>query len=423
MRHLKLYAGVFVVLCACSIAWSNASPAKAAVVVTGTLWTGTSTCPNGLASCTGATGYLLSPSIAIPSNSTPFYIKCSSGTGLSSSSVKLYLATAPVTNAPLSGFTSLGSSVYSVLGGGLWYNNILAIYNTSGVSTSTLTAQCGGTIQVSDNVAFYNAPVVIMMYPTNGTTTPANFPYWDVEVQNYPSTTATLAVNYGRSASALIYNDTTLAYTPAAPATDYTWLRSESLWNPPMAIPSTWYAQAVLNWNGVITTSSVISFSVNPNLLNSTTSPYYSPYALLPTGAETSSTLASSTGNCTFNTTTTSALASFLDPLDLIGVIEQGACNALAFSFIPNSAEQYNLGVSFNAAIPKKKPPFGYFVSIMSDMQSFNVATSTTSTPLLNATSSRAIYAVYLPLDNGVATIVAFMLMLWFFNRGRHIEL
>ena len=189
-----------------------------------------------------------------------------------------------------------------------------------------------------------------------------------------------------------------------------------------------WYAYAIYTQPAVpelslpeaTTTTGIIDFYINP-FASSTQYTYTS----LSTG-ETSSTLASSTTNCQFlaSSASSSALIQFFDPLDLIGAIQSGACNALSFSFIPNSSEQADLSYRFNnlGDTIKTKPPVGYFSLAIADMQSFALASSSTST-ILDTTSTEAVYGVFEPLDAGVASIIGFMLLLWYFNRGRHLEI
>jgi ABC-type Co2+ transport system permease subunit len=81
------------------------------------------------------------------------------------------------------------------------------------------------------------------------------------------------------------------------------------------------------------------------------------------------------------------------------------------------------VGAQFGAVgqVISKKPPLGYFGAAIADMGSFSVASGTTST-ILDPTSTTKVYGLVEPLDAGVASVIGLMLLLWFFNRGRHFE-
>lgn len=108
------------------------------------------------------------------------------------------------------------------------------------------------------------------------------------------------------------------------------------------------------------------------------------------------------------------------NPLDSISY---GGCMVLTFGFIPSASEQSAITAQFSsvATVVSQKPPIGYFEQAIGDMQGFSVASSSSSS-ILDATSTAEIYAVYGPLDAGVASVIGFMVLLWFYNRGRHFD-
>ena len=182
-----------------------------------------------------------------------------------------------------------------------------------------------------------------------------------------------------------------------------------------------WYAYAEytapavpeLSLPAATDTTPVIDFYIDPA---ATATPY--TYPSISTG-ETSSTLANPLNSCASTATSGTPFADAV-----IGDIGQVICQTASYLFIPNSAEQSSIGASFSALknTIATKPPVGYFALAIADMGSFSVATSSTSS-ILDATSTSEIYSIYEPLDAGVASVVGFMLLLWLFNRGRHIEI
>lgn len=110
---------------------------------------------------------------------------------------------------------------------------------------------------------------------------------------------------------------------------------------------------------------------------------------------------------------------------DPVGNIKQGVCGAFIWAFIPGAADQSDLNAhlaALNEAV-KNKPPFGYFSAITSAFNAFQIATSTTSTALLNASGTTVFASTFSTLDLGLAAILWFLFAWYIFHRIKKIQL
>jgi hypothetical protein len=242
--------------------------------------------------------------------------------------------------------------------------------------------------------------------PTNGTTTPF-FHAWHLNETGLSTSTTLTIVMWDYATSTFLdfahpWNDGALNNGTSSAVVVPSSIRPS-----PLATSTLYYAQAGIFEPGSSTplaVSAVISFTIDWSL------------GVLQEG-ETSSTLSTGTSDCQYSS------SSFIS--DPIGVIENSICNSLVFLFIPNTPEKRDIsdflsGIGTSVA---HKPPFGYFSSFSEQISLIQNSSSSTSTPLLDTTSTTALAPVLAPLDAGTATIVWGMFALWGFHRARHIQL
>jgi hypothetical protein len=246
-------------------------------------------------------------------------------------------------------------------------------------------------------------------FPIEGSTTP-DFPSWKI----YDPFTA-----FSASTSLDIFCSQSTTSWQSCAATQfhvnnaaYTIYKNIPLYLPAYVAPVHWYAYAEYKDPGLGSdvTTTILDFYIDPNSTGTAdTFPSLS-------GGSTSSTIPT-TANCQF---TSSSI--FVDP---VGVIQNGICNALTFLFIPNEPQKADLSLRFGAiqAAVSKKPPFGYIGSAVTALSALQEPTSSTSTPLIDASATAALAPVIGPLDVGMASIIGLLLLLWYFHRSRHIEL
>jgi len=258
------------------------------------------------------------------------------------------------------------------------------------------------------------------------TSTIPDFARWSVSWVNAGSLPpGTMSVYYGLSTTTMNYHDD-VDFSPYVSANPLPILKSHSLWFPPLAIPITWYAEAIDHGATSSVFSNIMTFSISPDAAAppvSTDTALMAPFSGLG-GGETSSTLASSTTNCGALFVSSSSFWS-----DPIGAISNGAangiCNAINFLFVPNSAEQADIAGSFNfeKTEVQNKPPFGYVAGVVSSFNSFSPATSTTSTPLLDTSGTSIFGTAFHALDVGLALILWFLFGWYIVHRAKQIEL
>lgn len=246
-----------------------------------------------------------------------------------------------------------------------------------------------------------NLSLLAFVLPQNGSTT-TDFSSWQVYqpyAQVDPNFGDILAVHYGQSSSSFPYTDQRTL--PASHQINFI-TKNTPLFTASDTPPLTWFAYAEY----YDTSSPLGAFDVSSSIVTF----FIDPNAYLPPPATT-------TALCAFTTGT------FLS--DPIGVIAQGACRVIVYSFIPTDAQNADLGTRYKAVQLNisKKPPFGYITSAISAFSpiSSSSATSSTST-ILNASGTAALAPILHPLDAGIATIIGFMLLTWIFNRARHFE-
>lgn len=246
-------------------------------------------------------------------------------------------------------------------------------------------------------------------FPVNGTTT-GLFYYWQLETTNIdPASTTIVIVASGINSSTLSWNNprddgaifNSVSSTQQVPANIVV----------PAIATSTYYAEAGLFHQGSGTpyaSTGIISFTLDLSVPN--------PQNPGGTISETSSTPPMTT-SCQYTS------SSFLG--DPIGNIQQGICQALYFLSVPNSLQQSDLGYRFGVvkASVQKKPPFGYFGSISGALSSLNFASTTSSTPVMDAMSSAALSPFTSKMDAGIALSLWMLLVVFLFHRARTIEL
>jgi hypothetical protein len=123
------------------------------------------------------------------------------------------------------------------------------------------------------------------------------------------------------------------------------------------------------------------------------------------------------TGSCNFTSS-----SFFGDP---IGNIQQGICNALTFLFVLSPVQHSDINNRFSTFKygVVNKPPFGYLIIAKNEFAALTPSTSSASSTLLNASGTAALHLVFGPLDLGLASIIFFLLLLWIFHRGRHLDI
>ena len=113
--------------------------------------------------------------------------------------------------------------------------------------------------------------------------------------------------------------------------------------------------------------------------------------------------------------------SSFVD--DPVTNLRIGFCQAMTWVFLPSSDQQSSLGSLFSSIGSKvaNKPPFGYFTSASNEINGLSADTSS-SAPLMNASTTLAMAGVLNPLDTGLALVISLMLLTWIYHRARHFE-
>ncbi len=256
---------------------------------------------------------------------------------------------------------------------------------------------------------------VSLLYPTNGTTSP-DFSNWVIGWSgDVPY--GTMHVVYGMSSSSLNYDDS-VDFDPFISANPLPITKSQPLFFIPLAIPATWYAQVEDIGATETVFSDIVSFEIDPNFENPTSTATDTTLAgpfLGVGGGETSSTIPNPTTNCEY--TSSSFLA------DPVGNIQNGICNALVFLFIPNSAEQTAMNAKFNDTWTQisNRVPFGYVGIIMAAFQSFKEG-ATTST-LITSSTYIALSLVLDPLKTGISFMLILLLAFAIFQFARTIKL
>jgi len=215
-------------------------------------------------------------------------------------------------------------------------------------------------------------------------------------------------VAYGFSTSTFEYNDTA-DFSPYVSSNPFAFNKTQPLFYVPLSNPATWYAQAYDVGATETVYSVIVSFQVSPEASPpaSSTSTILAGFLGIPTSTITE------VGSCSTLTST--------DPFG----IEMFICNALNFLFVPNTAEQQNLGVLFSGLQTTygNKPPFGYFTAISTAISAFNIEGTSTSIFDLDATTTAGVAGVFNPLDLGLASIVWLLTAFWVFHRARTIQL
>ena len=256
---------------------------------------------------------------------------------------------------------------------------------------------------------------VSLLFPASATTSP-DFSNWVVG-WNGGVPYGTMHVLYGLSSSSLNYDDSA-DFDPFISANPLPIHKSQALFFVPLAIPVTWYAQAMDVGASETIFSDIVSFEINPDFANpistSTNTTLAGPF-LGVGGGETSSTLPNPTTNCQYSS------SSFFD--DPIGNIQNGICNALVFLFIPNSAEQTAMNLKFNDTWTQisNRVPFGYAGIIISAFQSFQAGTTTST--LITSSTYTALSSVLSPLKTGIAFLLILLLAFAIFYFVRTIKL
>ena len=304
--------------------------------------------------------------------------------------------------------SDLGSYL-SLLGGGGTFTYPSPIFGSAAADFSGLPYFCLGD---SSGDCPDGASSAITLYAP-GITTP-DFENWVVSESAAPSSTTFLQVLYGNSPSSFSYTDR-VSFSPFVSANPTPVSKSQPLWFPPLAVPSTWYAKAqALDASGsVLASTPVQTFYIDP----SSAAPASSTLEMLSkfhslAGGETSSTI-STTVNCQISS------SSFL--ADPVGNIQNGICNALSFLFLPNSAQQSDITTRFSGlgGQIKNKPPFGYFNGVYGSLTGFdNNGTST----LIDASTTTAFGGFFGPIDDGITALLWFLFALWVVRTFRQLN-
>ena len=256
--------------------------------------------------------------------------------------------------------------------------------------------------------------------PTSGGTSP-DFPTWQLALADL-STTSTyrIDVEYQEAGTSLTTDDFNII-SPITSVAIGLIGKSRPLFDP-TATSTIWSATAFLTTNtstaffineidpGSVIASTTITFTIGTTTAE-----------LPPSASSTPFPACSNPPPPFFQIVGSPPYFAIGNPLDSI---TYGGCIVLTFAFVPTSDEGAAVQAQFNAvgAVLSKKPPTGYFEGAITAMSSFSVASSSTST-ILDATSSAEVYGITEPLDAGVGAIIGFMLLIWLFNRGRHFEL
>jgi hypothetical protein len=324
------------------------------------------------------------------------------------------------------GITSLGDNYYS------FYNGSVVSVNGYPVLAFTLDGVCG-TGHYTDDVGSYatwfgqsgtwldvsDTPIISMAvflaYPTS--TTP-DFSNW---VVNWSGDVpyGTMTVSYGLSSTTLNYHDS-VSFSPFVSAEPLPIHKSQSLWFPPLAIPTTWYAQVADIGATSTVYSDIISFSVDPgaeNPASSTITNLAAPFLGVP-GTSTTLPTCNYPSSSLFSITGTAPYFQINDPIPYLSA-------SLCGLFIPNADQQNNLKFLFSnlQTTYGKKPPFGYLAAIATPFQSLSISSSSEWPQVVSASTSAEFSVVYGTLDSGLATVVYILLGVWVFHKARTIQL
>ena len=409
MRHLKLFVGLFVVLLAGSIALSAGS-AKADSIIYLSHPSGGEYDNEPSAAATPQlnygtiTGWTIDP--------TGCANECA-GAGASTITTGLFLNGTEVSSS--TGGTGYSPATSTVSGIAIPFSpgDILSIEATWGYQTSGIT----GTITGSNltNEAGYTIALSFLQ-PVGGSTIP-DFSTWKMLGSGTPTDGVLYRfdVLYTQLGTSETYDDFNLAGSYFNPE-EFDIPKSMAL-----ATGTEWYAQgflyatssteddlAAIDPGDAIATTSVIFFDVGTSTISTPSS---------------SPPIASACPSAPPIFQLTGSLPYFVINNPIPSIIS-GGCNILSAGFIMSSDQTADVETRLTGAgnTLKTKPPIGYFALAIDDMGTLSLASSSTSS-ILDATSTAAIYGVYEPLDAGCATVIGFMLLLWFFNRGRHFQL
>lgn len=240
-----------------------------------------------------------------------------------------------------------------------------------------------------------------------------DFPAWSVAVSNNSDVeqTGTLYINYGISSSTFSFSDSSTYDLPPGTDQQFTINKSQKLTYPQQTTSTVIYSQLeLINTSTALDLSqNQISFFVNPNAPSYQVNPIGFP------GFNQSTTNQYGV-SCGYTSSTF-----FSDPAANIQI---GFCNVIVYLFLPTTDQQNDLSNRFTlmGSSVSKKPPFGYFAAISTDLNQFTINSSTATTTLLDATGTAALAPVFQPLDEGLGSIILLLLGLWIFNRARLFE-
>jgi len=297
------------------------------------------------------------------------------------------------------------------------YSGQGAVGILNSLASSSLPGYCvSDNLTEAENCIATPAPSLSIAYPVDGTTTP-DFTNWVINNNNAPPY-GELSVNYGFSSSSFSHTDS-INFDPFINANPTIIKKSQSLWYPPLAVPVTWYAQAVDTWATSSLSSPVIQFYVDPSdPLPPVSSDTILAIPVSLSSGNTSSTILNPTTNC--NATS----SSFWD--SVVVDTQNAVCISLTYLFIPNNAQQAGLAAGYQNIISSysQKPPFGYFSSIQADLS--GLAVGSTSLVVIPTSSTGTPYEVFAPfqqLDTGLAGIMYLALGFTIFQITRGLNL
>lgn len=238
-------------------------------------------------------------------------------------------------------------------------------------------------------------PIPFFVTPQNGTTT-GDFRQWIVQASNL-STTSTyrMDVFYSQPGTSQTFDDFNLAQ-PGTPAAQFIVPKTVALYDPTQPT-STWNAYAYLSLCTDLSACTDPVFTGTP-IQSSTLITFY-------IGAATTPTTTLPSANCQFTT------SSFIS--DPVGVIENGVCTALGYLFLPNPAQQKDLGNRFagSGSIIARKPPIGYFTLAYNNLVGLSLASGTS--PFMSTSTYAAFNNLLYPLKIGLDALLGLLFLFW----------
>ena len=196
----------------------------------------------------------------------------------------------------------------------------------------------------------------------------------------------------------------------------------------PLPVGSGWYAQAF--WYATSTTEDNLASMDPGDAIASSTLTYFSisEGVTYPTSSTSTGGIFSGSGATSTSCGTVAPFFTFSSgpPYFNIGSIvpsiEVGGCLIFSSVFVLNADQSADINARYQnaATIIGEKPPLGYFTIITNAFS--NYGSSTTSTDIMDPSSTAALAPIFSPLDTGLAAAVGLVGGFWLLRRLKHIQ-